>query len=106
MAAQHESHLAAPGVHEAGPAGVHGDILPIPSTKANRGVVKGLACQLQNCGHRKESRCQWMGQLNKAEKETPSQQLRSPGDRQGQRTGQGELTLLMDGQHEGSILRM
>lgn len=55
MAAQHESHLATPGVYEAGPAGVHGDIFPIPSTEANRRVVKGLACQLQNCGSRKGS---------------------------------------------------
>lgn len=70
MAAQHESHLAAPGVHKAGPAGIHGDIFPIPSTKSNRGVVKGLACQLQNCWWRRESGCQWIGELNNAEKET------------------------------------
>lgn len=55
MAAQHESHLATPGVYKAGPAGVHGDIFPIPSTEANRRVVKGLPCQLQNYENRKDS---------------------------------------------------
>lgn len=48
VAAQDKGHLAAPGVHEASPAGVHGDILPIPGTEADRGVVKGLAGQLQD----------------------------------------------------------
>lgn len=46
MATQYKGHLTAPGVNEAGPAGVHGDILPITGTEADRGVVKGLACQL------------------------------------------------------------
>lgn len=48
VAAQDKGHLAAPRMHEAGPAGVHGDILAIPGTEADRGVVKGLARQLQD----------------------------------------------------------
>ena len=48
VAAQYKGHFAAPGVHEASPAGVHGDILPITGTEADRGVVKGLASQLQD----------------------------------------------------------
>lgn len=48
VAAQHKGYLAAPGVHEAGPAGVHGDILPITGTEPDRGVVKGLTSQLQD----------------------------------------------------------
>lgn len=48
VAAQHEGYLAAPGVHKASPAGVHGDILPVAGTEADRGVVKGLARQLQD----------------------------------------------------------
>lgn len=53
VAAQHKGHLAAPGVYEASPAGVHGDVLPVPGAEADRGVVKGLASQLQDCGGRR-----------------------------------------------------
>lgn len=44
-----ESHLAAPGINEAGPAGVQRHIVAILAAKAERGVLKGgLSSILQN----------------------------------------------------------
>lgn len=47
--ANNEGDLAAPGVDEAGPAGVRGDVLPVSCTETDGGVVKWLASILQDC---------------------------------------------------------
>lgn len=49
MPAYDEGDLAAPGVDEAGPAGVDGDVLAVSCTEADGGVVERLTSILQNC---------------------------------------------------------
>lgn len=44
-----EGHLAAPGVDEAGPAGVQGDIFSVAGAEPDGGVVKRLAAELEDC---------------------------------------------------------
>ena len=56
-----EGHFAAPGVDEAGPAGVYGDILSIPRTEPDGRVVKWLTSILKDYGRKKKK----MGKSNK-----------------------------------------
>ena len=53
MAADDKGHLAAPGVDEAGPAGVDGHVLAILGAEARGRVVEGLAGELQDWRRRK-----------------------------------------------------
>lgn len=48
VTANDKGHLAAPGVDEARPAGVQGDVLPVAGADADGGVVEGLTCMLQD----------------------------------------------------------
>jgi len=50
-----EGHLAAPGVNEAGPAGVDGDVLTVLGAEVCGRVVEGLPGVLQDCGRRKRT---------------------------------------------------
>lgn len=49
MPANDKGDFAAPGVDEAGPASVEGDVLAIFCTEADRGVIERLTSILQNC---------------------------------------------------------
>lgn len=47
--ADDKGDLATPGVNEAGPAGVNGDVFAVSRQKTNRRVVKRLTGILQDC---------------------------------------------------------
>ena len=49
-----EGHFAAPGVDEAGPAGVQDDVLPVMGAEPDGRVVKGLAPKLQDYERERE----------------------------------------------------
>ena len=58
-----EGDLPAPGIDEAGPAGVQRDVLPVSGTEPERGVVEGLPPGLHNYEREKRvrdvNRCSW-----------------------------------------------
>lgn len=55
MSPDDEGHLAAPGVDEAGPAGVQGDVVSVLTAQAHRRVLEWrLASVLQNCAEEEE----------------------------------------------------
>ena len=51
-----KGHFAAPGVDEAGPAGVQDDVLPVPPAEPDGRVVEGLAPELQDYERRATDR--------------------------------------------------
>lgn len=53
--ADDKGDLAAPGIDEAGPAGVDGDVLAVPRTEADGRMVERLTGVLQNYGGRRSS---------------------------------------------------
>ena len=57
VASDDEGHLAAPGVDEAGPAGVQGDVLAVARAEADGRAVEGLPHVLQDCS----TRTTWRG---------------------------------------------
>lgn len=47
--ANDKGDLATPWVYKAGPAAVNGDVLTVSCKETDGGVIKWLACILQNC---------------------------------------------------------
>ena len=95
-----EGDFAAPGVNEAGPAGVQDDVLPVPRTEPDGRVVEGLAGELQDYERTRrpgdEHHQNTVGQIN-----TPFPFRLSISSRDTQDSG---LTFPVDPQHDLAVV--
>lgn len=65
MPADDEGHLAAPGIHKAGPASVEGDVFAIAGAEADGGMVEGLPHVLQDCEGGRGREAGWGGRASR-----------------------------------------